>query len=140
MGYSIEINNKMTQEEFKKELDKRGYFYKIEGNKIVITKECGALYLDSLIDLPSNVVFMNTGGVYLNNLKTLPEGIVFSNRGGVDLRLLEKIPQGIVFSNGGNVYLKSLMAGFFGNWKGNIEGINYTLLLNKMIALGLFDR
>jgi hypothetical protein len=130
----------MTQEEFKKELDKRGYPYEIEGNKIVITKECGALYLDSLIDLPSNVVFMNNGGIYLTNLKTLPEGIVFSNRGGVDLRLLEKIPQGIVFSNGGNVYLKSLMEGFFGNWKGNIEGINYTLLLNKMIALGLFDR
>jgi len=130
----------MTREEFIKELEYQGYTYKEEGNKIIITKESRVLYLDSIKDLPSNVVFMNSSTVYLTDLKTLPEGIMFSNIGEVWLNSLQTIPKGIVFSNSRGVYLRSLIGGWFNMWEGNIKGIGSNRLLNKMIELELFDR
>ncbi len=148
----------MTREEFIKELDDNNYSYKEEGNKIIVNhignvdldslqtlpegitfSNGGYVYLVSLQTLPEGITFSNDVDVHLGSLKTIPQGITFSNRGFVDLRSLQTIPRGIVFSNGGNVYLGSLI-GWFHDWKGNIKGIDYQRLLNKMISLGLFDR
>jgi hypothetical protein len=130
----------MTREEFKQILDDKEYSYKTEGNKIIITKECGNVDLENLETLPEEVVFLNEGYVWLENLETLPEGVVFLNYGDVYLNYLRTITKKVVFSNSRDVYLKSLMGGFFNRWNGNIEGITSKRLLNKMIELGLFDR
>ena len=151
----------MTKKEFKQVLERKGYSYKIEGDKIVVTYEGsvdlslltsippgvvfnnkGGVDLDSLTSLPPGVEFNNLGGVYLESLTYLPTGVGFKNDGHVDLESLTNIPSGVEFNNLGGVYLESLLGGnrYFGNWKGNIEGIDSKRLLNKMISLGLFER
>ena len=107
----------MTREEFIKELEKGGYSYDIDGDKIVVTgmnpstakhkhwSEIGSVNLDSLKTLPPGVVFKNEGSVDLSSLKTLPPGVKFSNRGRVFLKHLETIPPGVGFNNRGDVQL-----------------------------------
>jgi hypothetical protein len=108
----------MTREEFIKVLEEEGYFYKIEGDKIVVTFK-GNVWLNSLKSLPLGVVFQNEGWVWLNSLKSLPPGVEFKNRGSVDL--------------------ESLIGGWFNNWKGNIDGVDRKGLLNLMIKRGIFE-
>jgi hypothetical protein len=147
----------MTREEFIKVLDDKGYSYEIEGNKIVVIggyvglesltslppgvvfRNRGDVYLDSLTSLPPGVVFENRGNVYLRSLTSLPRGVVFRNGGYVYLESLTSLPPGVEFNNGGGVYLESLIGGYFNDWKGNIDGIDEKILLNKMISLGLFE-
>ena len=129
----------MTQEEFKKVLEEKGYSYKIEGDKIVVTHG-GDVDLDSLETLPPGVGFKNGRDVFLKSLTSLPPGVEFKNGGRVYLSSLTSLPPGVEFENGGGVYLRSLMRRWFGDWEGNIEGIRSNRLLNKMISLGLFDR
>jgi len=132
----------MTQEEFIKLLDYKGYSYEEEGDKIVVTHK-GNARLESLTSLPPDVEFRNEGDVWLDSLTTLPPGVEFSNSGYIDLDSLSSLPPGTKFRNGGNVWLRSLIGvvgGLTLDWKGNIEGINTKRLLNKMIELGLFDR
>jgi hypothetical protein len=109
----------MTREEFIKVLDEKGYSYAIKGDRVIVT---------------------HSGGVYLDSLRTLPQGIEFNNGRGVNLESLRTLPQGIEFNNGGYVNLMSLIGGWLSFWEGNIEGIKYKRLLNKMISLGLFDK
>ena len=148
----------MTQEEFIKELEKKEYSYEIVGDKIVVSGDY--LYLNDIRSLPSNVVFVNDGDVYLNSLETLPSGVEFNNQGNINLKSLKTLPAGVGFKNHGDinldslkalpvsvefkngrwVNLKSLIGGWYDNWPGNIEGIYWMKLLNKMISIGLFDR
>ena len=111
----------MTREEFIKELNDREYSYELEGNKIVI-----------------NYKWM----VVFNSLETIPPGVVFKNQGAIAFNSLKTIPPGVEFDNKGLVIFRSLISGggSFREWKGNIEGIDYKRLLNKMISIGLFDR
>jgi len=44
----------------------------------------------------------------------------------------------VVFKNEGSVYLKSIIGGWFQDWKGNIKGIEPKVLLNGMIKKGVF--
>lgn len=113
----IMIYRVMTQEEFIKQLDFENYSYEIEGDRIIVTYK-GSVRLDSLKTLPPGVEFKNGGDVWLDSLKTLPPGVEFRN--------------------GGSVYLDSLIGGWFGDWKGNIEGIDSKRLLNVMIKQGVF--
>ncbi len=149
----------MTQKSFIKILEEKGYSYKTEGDKIVVTHR-GRVYLRSLTSLPPGVEFKNGGNVdlssltslppgvqfengwnvYLNSLETLPPGVEFKNNGDVDLSSLKTLPPGVEFKNGRDVFLPSLIGGRFGEWYGNIKGIDGNRLLNKMIELGLFDR
>ena len=149
----------MTREEFIKELKERRYSHKIEGDKIIVTRG-GDVHLSSLTSLPPNVEFRNEGYVYLDRLTSLPPGAAFRNGGHVNLRSLTSLPSGVEFMNvgninldsitslspgvefkhRGNVYFRSLMGGRFSDWRGDIEGIDYKRLLNKMISLGLFER
>ena len=149
----------MTREEFIEALDRRGYSYEMEGDNIVIThngnlnlfplktllpgvrfeNEWNA-YLNSLETIPPGVGFKNGGDVFLNSLKTLPRGVVFENESCVYLESLKTLPPSVEFKNGGYVNLESLVGGRFDEWEGNIGGIDYKRLLNKMIELGLFDR
>ena len=111
----------MTQEEFIEVLDEKGYSYKIEGDKIIVTQE-GYLNFYSLTSLPPDVEFRNKGSVHLYSLTS--------------------IHPGVEFNNGGIVGLDSLIGKgeWFEDWKGNIKGIDSKRLLNKMVADGLFDR
>ena len=151
----------MTQEEFIKVLDKKGYSYKMSGDKIVVTHE-GYVNLGSLTSLPPDVEFKNSGNanlqsltsispgvefknegnVRLDSLTSLPPGVVFRNGWYVDLSALTSLPPGVVFSNEGDVKLNALIGKFnnFNKWKGNIDGIDSKRLLNVMIKQGVFER
>jgi hypothetical protein len=107
----------MTREEFIKVLDEKRYSYEIEGDKLVVIG----------------------GYVDLNSLASLPPGVEFRNEGGVYLESLTSLSPGVVFKNGGSIDLESLIGGYFNDWKGNIDGIDEKILLNKMISLGLFE-
>ena len=127
----------MTQEAFIKVLDREGYSYKIEGDKIIVTRE-GTVNLDTLTSLPLGVEFRNKGSVYLNALTYLPPGVVFKNGLEVYLAALTSIPPDVEFKNGGLVRLDSLVGGYFHKCKGNIKGIDSKRLLNVMIKRGMF--
>ena len=129
----------MTIEEFIKVLDEKGYSYKIEGDKIVVTNK-EYVYLESLTSLPPGVQFNNKGGVNLKSLKILQPGVVFKNKGSVYLNSLKSLPHGVEFKNKGSVGLESLTGGRFRDWKGNIKGIDSKRLLNFMISKGIFER
>ena len=110
----------MTQEEFIKVLDKKGYPYEIERDKIVFTHK---------------------GHVNLESLKILPPGVEFNNGGSVLLDSLKILPPGVEFNNGGDdVYLGPLIGILFHKWSGNIEGIDSKRLLNVMINKRIFER
>jgi hypothetical protein len=148
----------MTQEEFIKQLKKKKYSYKIEGDLIVVTHN-GDVSLDSLTTLPADVKFENGGHVSLDSLTTLPPGVEFNNGGSVYLQGLASIPSGVEFNNGGSVNLdaltsispgvefdngegvwfNALIGGWFSKWSGNIKGIYSKRLLNLMIKKGIFQ-
>ena len=107
----------MKQEKFIKVLNKEGYSYEIEGDKIVVTRK---------------------SNVYLSGLTSLPPGVEFRNRGYVDLGSLTSLPPGVEFKNSWDVYLRSLIGGRISSWPGNIEGIDSKRLLNLMIKKGMF--
>ena len=109
----------MTQEEFIKVLKGKGYYYYIEGDKIIVN-DAASVDLDSLTSLPPGVVFKNGWHVYL--------------------RYLTSLPSDVEFRNGGDVSLDYLLGGNFTKWKGNIKGIDSKRLLNSMVSKGLFER
>jgi hypothetical protein len=146
----------MTREEFIDILDRKGYSYEIEGDKIIVTNEgtvylgsltslpsgvefknVGNIFLDSLRELPSDVEFKNGGGVWLDSLTSLPPGLKFKNKEDVYLDSLTSLPPGVVFKNA-DVQMGSLIGGWLNDWKGNIEGIDSKRLLNFMISKGMF--
>jgi hypothetical protein len=149
----------MTQKEFKKVLDDKEYSYKIEGDKIIITKEWG-VFLNDIDSLPSGVVFMNDGDVHLVNVQVLQSHVYFDNGGEVHLDSLYRIPPDVKFRNRGYIWFSSirsispgvefmsnnhvnlqpLIDGVIDDWEGNIDDIEPRRLFNKMISLGLFDR
>ena len=129
----------MTREKFIKVLDREGYSYRVEGNKIVVTSIFkGTVDLRSLKSLPLDVVFRNGGHVNLDSLTSIPPGMVFKNGWSVNLDSLTSIPPGVEFRNGGDVGLNSIIGGDFNEWKGNIEGVTSKMLLNLMIKRGMF--
>ena len=154
----------MTREEFIKVLEEKGYPFKEEGGKIIVTYsvDYGYVNLSHLPSIPPGVIFDNTGSVNLEGIDIIPEGTVFTNGGEVFLDGLETISSGVVFNNRkfiylpsvksissgiefnsyGDIYLKSLIGGegWFYRWEGNIKGIDPKRLLNKMIEDGTFDR
>ena len=127
----------MTQEEFIRELKKRGYSYEMEGDEILVTHQ-GWVNLHSLESLPPGVRFENQGYVILDSLKILTSDVRFQNQGGVWLHSLESLPPGVRFQNQRDVWLGSLVGGWFEDWKGNIEGVDPKKLLNLMIDKKLF--
>ena len=134
----------MTQKEFIEVLNKNGYSYEIEGDRIIVTHK-GKLNLDSLTSIPPGVEFNNEGDVWLDSLTSLPPGVVFKNKGDINMQALSSILPGVVFKNRGDVDLKSIGGWFdegewFEYWSGNIEGIESNRLLNVMIKQRVFER
>jgi hypothetical protein len=131
----------MTQEAFIKELDKQGYSYEIEGDRIIVTNK-RYVNLDALTSLPLGVEFRNEGNVILTSLTSLPPGIEFKNNGEIILTSLTSIPPGVEFKNEWAVYLKSLIGGYSNECEflKSIKGIRSKRLLNMMIKQGLFER
>ena len=108
----------MTQEAFIEILKERGYSYRIEGNKIIVTYN-GAVYLGYLPSIPPGVEFKNGGTVDLESLTSLPHDVVFRNGRDIYLRSLASLPPDVEFKNTGyvasyqgfikgDVYLESL--------------------------------
>ena len=130
----------MEGEEFIKVLDKKGYSYEIEGDKLVVTggDKHGDVDLPSLQTLPPGVEFKNRGNVNLSSLQTISPDVVFNNGGRVDLESLETLPPGVEFNSGRSVYLWTLIGGWLEGWSGNIEGIDRNMLFNSMISKGMF--
>ena len=131
----------MTREEFIEILDKEGYRYVIEGDKIVVTNQnIGAYGVENAVflstkTLPPGVVFKNEGTVFLGSLETLPRDVVFNNGGNVSFYILETLPPGVVFNNRGDVgldQLKTLPPGVVFNNKGSV-----TLKSLKTISPGV---
>ena len=147
----------MTREEFIKVLDERGYSYKIEGDKLIVTYK-GTVHISEIESIPSDVVFDNRHHVYLRSLKTLPPDTVFNNRGDVELWDLEELPSGTVFNNTGTVnfridniptstvfngkgiFFDGMKNWTYGEWRNKIEGISFSRLLNLMIKQGVFQK
>jgi len=133
----------MTRSRFIRLLKEKGYVYKIEGDKIIITvaridmSNTDDAHL-AIRSIPPGVVFNNRGSVWLESLTSISPGVEFNNGGSVHLSSLTSLPPGVEFKNGKNVYLRSLIGGFFGRWGGNIEGIDPNSLLNLMISKGIF--
>jgi hypothetical protein len=136
----------MTREGFIEILDRVGYSYEIEGDKIIVTDghrvdDEHLVSLNILKSLPPNVHFKNPGTVDLTRVETIPPGTVFSNSGNVNLAGVQSIPRNNVeFRNGGYIWLMSLMTLNTEEFEGNIPGINNKRLLNLMINKGLFER
>ena len=148
----------MTREEFIKELEEVKYLYKIEGDKIIVTKFNDYINFDSLISLPPGVEFRNKGSVSLESLDSIHHGVIFSNDGNVYLNSLKNITKGVEFVNRGGVFLSELNSidrsvefRNLGNIRVannkilpgldlQIEGIGSTRLLNLMIKQGVFER
>ena len=147
----------MTQEEFIKVLDKKGYSYEIENDKIIVTYSFSVhleslttlppdvefnnrenVDLNSLTSLPTGVKFRNKGDAYLSALTSLPPDVEFKNEGNAYLDSITSLPPGVEFKNGGDVDLKSLIGEWVDDWKGNIEGIDNKRLLNLTIKQGMF--
>lgn len=133
----------MNRDEFIGMLDKKGYSYKVEGDKIIVndkrdisfpfrtTIPSGVVFMNGgYVDLTSvntmypGVEFRNEGDVILRSLRAIPYDVVLSNNGDIDLRELTMIPSRLRFNNTGNVLLK---------WKFDIEGIRSKEILNTMI-------
>jgi hypothetical protein len=122
----LEKNTQMTREEFIRELDFYGYSYVIEEESILVG---------------GGMVRGEKDHIWLTDIEELPSGVVFINEGNLWLSSLRRIPSGVSFANGGNIHLSNLVRGkLFHRWDGHISGIDSTLLLNKMISIGLFDR
>ena len=127
----------MTQEEFIQILDKKGYSYELEGDRIIVTHD-DAFFLDSVTSIPSGVVFKNRGVVNLSSLSSISPDVEFRNKSDIALESLTSIPRGLEFNNAGDVYLGLLIGRWFDEWTGNIEGIDSKILLNVMIKQGVF--
>ena len=128
-------------EEFIVELESKGYSYYMSIGGNIIVKGADSVFLQNITSLPSGVAFKNTSDVYLDSVTNISPGVRFENGWNVLMRSIENIPPGVSFDNRGDIYLDSLIKGGFpGNWRGNIEGINYKRLINKMISIGLFDK
>lgn len=108
----------MTREEFIKVLDKEGYSYEIEGDKVIVDADGGNVYLELLTSLPSGVEFWNRGIVNLKSLKSIPPGVEFWNING-------------------DVLLRSIIDGWIWEWEGSIKGISPNRLFNGMIKRGI---
>jgi hypothetical protein len=131
----------MTGEEFIVELESKGYSYSISIGGNIIVKGADSVFLQTITSLPSGVTFKNIFDVYLDSVTNISPGVRFENGWNVIMRSIENIPPGVSFDNRGDIYLDSLIkGGFLRNWEGNIEGINYKRLINKMISIGLFDK
>ena len=116
----------MTREEFIQVLDREGYSYEIEGDKIVVN---------------TGRIDDNNGNVWLSSISSIPPNVEFNNKGDVDLRSVKVMPSGVVFNNGGRVIMISLIFGgygWFSKWEGNIDGVDSNRLLNFMIKQGVF--
>ena len=155
----------MTREAFIEILKKKGYSYKLEGDKIVIThgkKGTGLdnhIYLDDLVpdiifankgmvklednitSLPYGLEFRNGGEISGSNLEEIEYPLIFQNRGTIQFHRLEKINPGVVFNNKGDVYIKNIGAierkARPVGYKKLLEGISDKRLLNLMIKRGL---
>ena len=149
----------MTREEFIDRIEKiPGYYYELEGDKIIIPKYCGGMdwaieslppvvefrntgsvLLDSLKEIPAGVSFYNTQWVSLNSIKHIPEGVGFYNRNGVVADIVESISPGVEFNNSGAISMESLKINTEFDWGCEVKGIDDRRILNAMIKRGLFQ-
>ena len=112
----------MTQDQFKKELDKCCYSYYEEDGWIIVDHDHkkenpfyggSGLCLVTLTSLPEKVVFNNSLNLYLTSLEEMPKNVKFDNEGIVDLISLKTIHYKSLINNkdkfkcGKNVYYKN---------------------------------
>jgi hypothetical protein len=80
------------------------------------------------VDLPSGISFVNDGHLWLSSLRRIPSDVIFANTGPIQINDL------LGYNHSRNGVFP------FGEWEGNMEGIDSKRLLNKMIKDGVFER
>jgi hypothetical protein len=138
----------MEREEFKRALREKDYPYEETLTRIMVGKYRNSIDLSELKSIPSNVVFRNMGSLDLNSIEEIPSGVVFMNGLYVYLNSLRKIDPSVGFFNCiaavspllGSDVSEGGMSPFFSFHFFSIPGIEDIKVLNKMIALGLFNR
>lgn len=148
----------MTREEFIDRIEKiPGYYYELEGDKIIIPKYCvkmdwaieslppgvefrnsGSVILDSLKEIPSGTKFYNKAWVSLNAIKHVPDGVEFYNTSGVVMDEVVSISPGVEFNNGGAISMERLKVNTEFDWEFEVKGIDDKKVLNGMIKRGIF--
>ena len=127
----------MAKETFINILERYGYSYSVEGDKIIMGGK-DPINLPGVKRLPTNVVFQNNASVQLGDVEYIPEGTVFKNDGIVYLPSLKKIHPSVILDNNESIYLGFLAGRWLDLWDGNIVGIDSKRLLNSMINKGVF--
>ena len=127
----------MTQAEFIKILEEKGYSYELKEGKLTVNYK-GGVDLSSLTKLPDTTVFNNRGSVDLHSLTKLPDNTVFNNGGSVYLSSLTTLPNNTIFNNQGNVYLHSLTK-LPDNFVFNNQGYVYLHSLTKLPDTTVFN-
>lgn len=84
----------MNRDEFIGMLDKKGYSYKVEGDKIIVNDKRDISF-PFRTTIPSGVVFNNGERVNLGAVTSIPSGVKFNNRGEVSMNKLRKAGIGI---------------------------------------------
>jgi hypothetical protein len=135
----------MEREEFKRVLREKDYPYEETLTRIMVGKYRNSIDLSELKSIPSNVVFRNTGSLDLSSIEEIPSGVVFMNGLYVYLNSLRRIDPSVGFFNciaAVSPLLGSDVSegGFLSFHFFSIPGIEDIKILNKMIALGLFNR
>jgi hypothetical protein len=138
----------MEREEFKRVLREKDYPYEETLTRIMVGKYRNAIDLSELKSIPSNVVFRNMGSLDLSSIEEIPSGVVFMNGLYVYLNSLRRIDPSVGFFNcigavspllGSDVSEGGMFLSF-PRFAFSIPGIEDIKILNKMIALGLFNR
>ena len=93
----------MTIKRFISILNRKGYSYEMEGDKIIITGN--SVLFEKLSSLPPNVHFNNSGNVHLESITSLPRGIEFNNSGWIVMERLTELPSDVVFNNSGRTFM-----------------------------------
>lgn len=96
----------MRKDKFIDFLDKEGFSFYEEGNKIIIDES--DLFDVDISSIPTGVIFRNDGDIYLDYITSVPKGTEFENKGHVYLQGAISLSEGIKFRNKGDVNMESI--------------------------------
>ena len=124
------------REEFIEILEKRGYPYSLQGNKIIIT---GSKDFTIGIDgIPPGVVFNNSGVVDIP-IDHVSDDVEFNNGGYVNLSYVISIGKNVKFKNNGNVFLGKHLNRINSSVEFNNSGAIYTFIISGMKLGDILD-
>lgn len=128
----------MSNENFRDILNDLNINYSLEDNRIIVYGSA-SIDLDSIEEIPSNVIFSCPGGVHMTRIKKIPSGVIFKT-GNLWLGNLEHINPSVEFYST-QIYVPGITGTpfkYLNQWRGNIPYIESWRLFNLMIKKELF--